>query len=166
MNGKTSHQKWAYPAKSVSISDVGKVLGRVRLSRLTDESTSESRQREVIEQWAKANDHEIVGFAVDLDVSGGVDPFETPELGDWLNNRASEFQIIAAWKLDRLGRDAIRLNKLFGWCIDRGIAVASCTEGIDLNTPVGRLIANVIAFLAEGEREAIRERVSASHHDA
>jgi hypothetical protein len=62
MNGKISHQKWAYPAKPVSISDVGKVLGRVRLSRLTDESTSESRQREVIEQWAASHDHEIVAW--------------------------------------------------------------------------------------------------------
>lgn len=36
--------------------------------------------------------------------------------------------------------------------------MVSCSEAIDLGTPVGRLIANVTGFLAEGELEAIRER--------
>jgi site-specific DNA recombinase len=140
-----------------------RVLGRIRLSRATDESTSPERQREVIETWAKSNDHEVVGWAEDLDVSGSVDPFDTPALGPWLTeSRQHEWDVICAWKLDRLGRDAIRLNKLFGWAIDHRKTVVSATEGIDLSTPVGRLIANVIAFLAEGELEAIRERTRAS----
>src|SRR6202012_4830091 len=120
------------------------------------------RQREIITSWAAANDHQIVGWAEDLDVSGSVDPFDTPALGAWLNERSHEFDVVCAWKLDRMGRDAIRLNKLFGWCLDNGKTVVSATEGIDLSTPVGRLIANVIAFLAEGELEAIRERTKAS----
>lgn len=139
-----------------------RVLGRVRLSRATDESTSTERQREIIQQWTEANQHELVAFAEDLDVSGSVDAFETPVFGDWLNNRPDQFDVVCTWRLDRLGRDAIRLNKLFGWAIDNGKTVVSATEGIDLATPVGRLIANVIAFLAEGELEAIRERTRAS----
>ena len=139
-----------------------RVLGRIRLSKLTDESTSSARQREIIEQWVEANNHQLVGWAEDLDVSGGVDPFDTPELGVWLDSRMHDWDCVAAWKLDRLGRDSIRLNKLFGWAIDNGKTIVSCTEGIDLSTPVGRLIANVIAFLAEGELEAIRERNRAS----
>ncbi len=51
-----------------------RVLGRIRLSRMTEESTSAARQREIIEMWAKSNDHEIVGWAEDIDVSGSVDP--------------------------------------------------------------------------------------------
>ena len=41
--------------------------------------------------------------------------------------------------------------------------MVSCSESIDLGTPVGRLIANVIGFLAEGELEAIRERTRSSN---
>jgi DNA invertase Pin-like site-specific DNA recombinase len=105
----------------------------------------------------------LIGWADDRDVSGSVDPFDTPALGPWLaDDRKHEWDIVCAWKLDRMGRDAIRLNKLFGWAIDNGKTVVSATEGIDLGTPVGRLIANVIAFLAEGELEAIRERTKAS----
>jgi site-specific DNA recombinase len=140
-----------------------RVLGRLRLSRSTEESTSIERQREIIETWAQRNGHEVVGWAEDQDVSGSVDPFDTPQLGDWLNNRAPEFDIVACWKLDRLGRNAIRLNHLFGWCLEHDKSVVSCSESIDLGTPVGRLIANVIGFLAEGELEAIRERTRSSN---
>ena len=116
----------------------------------------------MITQWAGMNDHTLAGWAVDTDVSGSVDPFDTPQLGDWLGNRAPEFDVIACWKLDRLSRNAIKLNKLFGWCLDHDKTVVSCSESIDLSTPVGRLIANVIGFLAEGELEAIRERQRSS----
>ncbi|AJD82452.1 serine integrase [Mycobacterium phage Sheen] len=139
-----------------------RVLGRLRLSRSTEESTSIERQREIVTAWADSNGHTVVGWAEDVDVSGAVDPFDTPSLGPWLDERRGEWDILCAWKLDRLGRDAIRLNKLFLWCQENGKTVASTSEGIDLGTPVGRLIANVIAFLAEGEREAIRERVTSS----
>ena len=141
-----------------------RVLGRLRLSRSTEESTSIERQREMITAWAETNGHSLVGWAEDIDVSGSVDPFETPGLGVWVSRRAPEFDVICAWKLDRLGRNAIQLNKLLGWCLDHDKTVMSCSEAIDLSTPVGRLIANVIAFLAEGELEAIRERQRSSRN--
>jgi hypothetical protein len=91
-----------------------------------------------------------------------VDPFDTPQLGHWLKRRAGEFDVIAVWKLDRISRSAIRLNNLIGWCIDHDKTLVSCSESIDIGTPVGRLIANVIGFLAEGELEAMRGRQRAS----
>lgn len=139
-----------------------RVLGRVRLSRATDESTSVDRQREVIEGWAAANGAVVVGWAEDIDVSGAADPFDTKQLGDWLTKREHEFDVLATWKLDRLARNTINLNRLFAWCIEHDKVLVSCSEAIDLSTPVGRLIASVIGFLAEGELEAIRERTKAS----
>jgi site-specific DNA recombinase len=139
-----------------------RVLGRLRLSRSTDESTSIERQREMIQQWSDLHGHEVIGWADDTDVSGSIDPFKTPRLGDWLNNRAPEFDIIACWKLDRLSRNTIKLNSLFAWCLEQDKTVVSCSEAIDLSTPVGRLIANVIGFLAEGDLENIRERQRSS----
>jgi len=138
-----------------------RVLGRVRLSRSTEESTSIERQREVIEQWASAHRHHVIGWAEDVDVSGSVRPFDTPGLGPWLD-RMGEFDILAAWKLDRLGRNAIQLSELFGWCQTNGKTLVSCSESIDLGTWAGRMLAGVIAGLAEGELEAIRERTRAS----
>lgn len=129
-----------------------------------DESTSPQRQREVIEQWASTNDHEIIGWAEDLDVSGSVDPFEAPALGAWLNeHRKHEWDILCAWKLDRISRRAIPMNKVFGWMIENEKTLVCVSDNLDLSTWVGRMIANVIAGVAEGELEAIRERTTASH---
>jgi DNA invertase Pin-like site-specific DNA recombinase len=138
-----------------------RVLGRIRLSRLTEESTSAARQREIIEQWADANDHEVIGWAEDIDVSGSVDPFEAPALKQWWS-REAEWDILCAWKLDRIGRRAIPLNKVFGWMLDHGKTLVCVSDQIDLSHWVGRLVANVIAGVAEGELEAIRERTKAS----
>ncbi|UPK65316.1 recombinase family protein [Rhodococcus pyridinivorans] len=140
-----------------------RVLGRLRLSRSTDESTSLERQRETIQGWADAYGHKVIGWAEDVDVSGAVDPFDTPQLGSWLTpDRATDWDILAAWKLDRLGRNAIQLNRLFGWCNEHGKTLVSCSESIDLSSWAGRMLASVIAGLAEGELEAIRERSRAS----
>lgn len=140
---------------------MARVLGRIRLSRVTDESTSAVRQREIITGWAKSNDHEIVGWAEDLDVSGSVDPFQAPALGRWLE-RPDDWDILCAWKLDRLGRRAIQLNKLFGWTLENRKTLVCVSDNIDLSTWVGRLVASVIAGVAEGELEAISERNRAS----
>jgi site-specific DNA recombinase len=141
-----------------------RVLGRIRLSRMSDESTSPQRQREIIEQWASVNDHEIIGWAEDLDVSGSVDPFDAPALGPWLADpRKYEWDILCAWKLDRISRRAIPMNKVFGWMIENEKTLVCVSDNLDLSTWVGRMIANVIAGVAEGELEAIRERTTASH---
>jgi site-specific DNA recombinase len=139
-----------------------RVLGRIRLSQDSRESTSVERQREVIESWASAHKHEVIGWASDVNISGSVRPFDTPGFAPWLDQRASDWDIVCVWKLDRLGRNAIQLSELFGWCQDRDKIVVSCSESIDLSTWAGRMLASVIAGLAEGELEAIRERTRAS----
>jgi site-specific DNA recombinase len=142
-----------------------RVLGRVRLSRVSEESTSPERQREVIQNWASLNDHTVIGWAEDLDVSGSVDPFDTPALGPWLTNpqKLDEWDILCSWKLDRISRRAIPMNKVFGYVMDHDKTLVCVAENLDLGTWMGRMIANVIAGVAEGELEAIRERTKASH---
>lgn len=140
-----------------------RVLGRIRLSRLTEESTSVDRQRELIEKWSEMHDHTIVGWAEDVDVSGSIDPFEAPQLGPWFREEnRDKWDILVAWKLDRIGRRAIPLNKVFGWMLEYEKTLVCVSDNIDLSTWVGRLVANVIAGVAEGELEAIRERTKAS----
>lgn len=143
-----------------------RVLGRVRLSVGTDESTSVARQRSHIEQWAALHEHDIVGWAIDEDVSGTVDPFKTAGLGPWLRpDRLDEWDVLVAWKLDRVARRVIPLNALFGFLQDHRKSLACTHQEIDLSSWVGRLVANVIAGVAEGELEAIRDRVSDSQRE-
>ncbi|NKY35427.1 recombinase family protein [Nocardia speluncae] len=142
---------------------MARVVGRLRISRATEESTSLERQEELIQQWADMHGHVVVGWAVDRDVSGSVDPFDTKGLGPWLTDTGSDkYDLLVGWKLDRFGRRVIPLNKLFGWCLDHNKALVCISDQIDLSNWIGRLVANVIAGVAEGELEAIAERSSAS----
>ncbi|MFJ6003853.1 recombinase family protein [Arthrobacter sp. NPDC092385] len=64
-------------------------------------------------------------------------------------------------KLDRLGRTVRGLVELVDSLHERGVKFRSLTEGVDTTTPSGRLMFNVIASVAEMERELIRERTKA-----
>ncbi|WP_370933533.1 recombinase family protein [Amycolatopsis sp. cg13] len=145
-----------------------RVLGRIRLSRVTDATTSPERQRADIERWAAAHGHEIVGWAVDLDVGRSVNPLEAPELSTWLNDpeKASSWDIIVCWKLDRLAVGSIYLADVMKWCQKNGKTIVSTSESFDLSTWVGRMLAALLAGVAEGELEAIRDRnTSAARHN-
>lgn len=64
-------------------------------------------------------------------------------------------------KLDRLGRTVRGLVELLDSLKERGVAFRSLSEGIDTTTPQGRLMFNIVASVAEMERELIRERTMA-----
>lgn len=68
---------------------------------------------------------------------------------------------VVVWRLDRLGRTASGLTALFDKLIDRKVGLVSLKDGLDLKTPAGRLIANVLASVAAYENEVRSERVLA-----
>jgi DNA invertase Pin-like site-specific DNA recombinase len=68
---------------------------------------------------------------------------------------------IVVWKLDRLSRRLVDgVNLLADWC-ERGLKIIVVTQQIELNGPVGRMIAAVMLGLAEIELEYRRERQAA-----
>lgn len=68
---------------------------------------------------------------------------------------------VAVWRLDRLGRTAKGLTALFEDLRARGVNLVSLRDGLDLSTPAGRLMANVLASVAAYETEVRAERVIA-----
>ena len=68
---------------------------------------------------------------------------------------------IVVWRLDRLGRTASGLTALFEDLQRRGIGFESLKDKIDLSTPAGRLMANVLASVAAYENEVRGERIRA-----
>ncbi|MFD7231221.1 recombinase family protein [Streptomyces sp. NPDC059881] len=158
-----------------------RVLGVVRLSRASDESTAIVRQRAAIQNWADSRGYVVVGWAEDEGVSGGIEPWKRPDLGQWLPStvgrdvsaiehrlaweasRASDYDVIAAWKLDRISRRVLHVHTLVEWCERSGKQVATVEDGFDLTTPMGKILFNLIASFAEGELEAIKARAKSSY---
>lgn len=135
-----------------------------RLSVMTDESTSPTRQLEHGRSTVQARGWTEVGAATDLDVSATkYSPFDRPELGNWLKNRHHEFDVIVVWRLDRLVRSSKDLANLIAWCEANGKSLVSATEGFDLGTPFGKAMVAIIAALAELEAGTLSTRVKDSH---
>lgn len=66
---------------------------------------------------------------------------------------------LIVWKLDRLGRSLESLGRIVRELNERSINFISLTESIDTSTIQGKLFFNIMASVAEFERELIRERV-------
>lgn len=75
--------------------------------------------------------------------------------------RSGKVSRIVCWRLDRLGRTAKGLTALFSELLERKVNLVSIRDGIDLNTPAGRLMAHVLASVAQYETEVRAERVLA-----
>ena len=61
--------------------------------------------------------------------------------------------VLAVWRLDRLGRSLKHLIEVMGGLEDQGIGFHSVTESIDTTTPGGKLVFHIFGALAEFERE-------------
>jgi DNA invertase Pin-like site-specific DNA recombinase len=72
-----------------------------------------------------------------------------------------EIGSIVCWRLDRLGRTAAGLTKLFDDLRHCSCNLISLKDNLDLSTPAGRLNANIIASVAAYETEVRAERVKA-----
>jgi DNA invertase Pin-like site-specific DNA recombinase len=85
---------------------------------------------------------------------------ERPGLAQALNYlRAGD--VLAVWKLDRMGRSLKDLIEIVTILEHRGIGFKSLQESMDTTTPGEKLIFHVFAALAEFERGVIRERTQA-----
>jgi DNA invertase Pin-like site-specific DNA recombinase len=71
------------------------------------------------------------------------------------------FDVLLAWRLDRVGRNLRHLVLLLEDLQAIGVGFVSLNEGINLSTPAGRLQLQILAALSEFERSRIQERVRA-----
>lgn len=74
---------------------------------------------------------------------------------------AGKVSKVVCWRLDRLGRTASGLTALFDDLRARKVGLVSLRDGLDLETPSGRLMANVLASVAAYENEVRSERIIA-----
>lgn len=117
-------------------------------------------QRGDLERWAGAfASEEPVRWYVDKASGSTMERPEWAKLEAAL--RAGAVSRVVVWRLDRLGRTAAGLTALFADLEHRAVGLVSMREGVDLATPAGRMLAGVLASLAQYEREVSRERQTA-----
>jgi DNA invertase Pin-like site-specific DNA recombinase len=100
----------------------------------------------------------VTGEYVDSGVSGAKD--NRPALDRLMKDaRARKFDAIVSWKLDRFGRSLRHIVNALAELESVGVAFISLKDNLDLTTPAGRLMFQIVAAFAEFERETIRQRV-------
>jgi DNA invertase Pin-like site-specific DNA recombinase len=102
---------------------------------------------------------------VDRGISGSKS--SRPQLDKLMRDAAEKkFDAVLVWKLDRFGRSVRHLVNAIAELESFGVAFISLKDSIDLTTAQGRLMFQIIAAMAEFERELIRERVKAGMANA
>jgi DNA invertase Pin-like site-specific DNA recombinase len=127
----------------------------------TDQQTTENQLAE-LRAWAARAGHSVAGQYVDHAVSGAKGRDGRAEFDRLLRGAARrDFDIIAAWSVDRLGRS---LQHLVGFLDDihaSKIDLYLHQQGIDTTTPAGKALFQMCGVFAEFERAMIQERVKA-----
>jgi len=126
--------------------------------RVSSSSQDNKSQMPDLLKWASCQDKPIIWYK---DTASG----KTMDRPQWNKlqkaMQVGEVATVVVWRLDRLGRTAAGLTKLFNELIINRINLISIKDGIDLETAAGRLIANVLASVAQFENELRSERVRA-----
>lgn len=130
-----------------------KVALYARVSKALDQ-TPENQLIE-LKRWAKASGHKVEGIYVDEVSTRDTRPQKEIVLKKL---RTCVVDGVAFINLDRWGRTMSELVFEMEEFSKTGKSMISLKEGIDLSTAAGRLFANVLAAMANFERERIRER--------
>ncbi len=77
-----------------------------------------------------------------------------------------QFDAVLVWKIDRFGRSLKHLVNALAELAALGVAFISLRDNLDLSTPSGRLMFQIIGAMAEFERALIQERVRAGIRNA
>ena len=127
----------------------------------TDSQTTENQRRE-LKSVAKRSGWQIVQVYEDAGISGAKGRDKRPGLDAMMKAvNAREFDMVAAWSVDRLGRSLTDLLSILQALRDKGVDLFLHQQGLDTSTTAGRAMFQMLGVFAEFERGIIRERVNA-----
>ena len=135
---------------------------RVSTDKQADHGVSLEAQESKARAYAELYDLELVAVKVDAGVSAK--SLDRPALQEALAMLTSgQAEALLVVKLDRLTRSVCDLGELVDRFFSSGRwSLMSVSENIDTRTAAGRLVLNVLASVAQWEREATGERTSAA----
>jgi site-specific DNA recombinase len=137
-----------------------RAIGYVRVS--TEEQSlqgvSLSNQAQKIQAYCMAKDWELAAVIRDEGCSGK--DLNRPGIQEILKGcRKRAFDVVVTMKLDRLTRSVKDLGYLVEDVFNKhGVAFSSLQDNFDTSTANGRMVMNILATLAQWERDIISER--------
>jgi DNA invertase Pin-like site-specific DNA recombinase len=118
-----------------------------------------------LREYAARRGWTVSGEYVDQGVSGSRE--SRPELNRLtVDAHRRAFDAVLVWKIDRYGRSLRHLVNALADLSAYGVAFVSFRDNLDLSTPSGRLMFQIIGAMAEFERSLIQERVKAGLRNA
>lgn len=138
-------------------------MNLVAYVRVSTEQQGESglgldAQRAAIQAHADARGFQIARWFEDVQSGGDI---ERPGLQNALAMLREVDGLIVA-KLDRLARSVVHTGTIMEEMAETGKTLIALDLGVDTSTAAGRLVANVLASVAQWEREVIGERTKAA----
>jgi len=142
---------------------MAKTAKRVALyTRVSTDSQSTTSQRRELEAWAERAGHTVVKVYEDAGISGAKGRDKRPAFDALLKQAVRrEFDMIAVWSSDRLGRSLSHLIEVLQTIRDTDTGLYIHTQSIDTTTPTGRAMFGMLGVFSEFEREMIVARVNA-----
>lgn len=144
---------------------MAQAYGYLRKSSVRDlatETSVETQEREVRALAARHGD-ESIAIKADWDISGA---------GQYTKRRTGYLELreaietgrcsaVYSYSLSRLGRSVHELSALFDLCAGLNVPLRLVVDSVDTSTASGRLLANVLASVAQFESEVASERQNA-----
>ena len=130
----------------------------------TNHGQDVSMQLRELREYCQRRGLDIAGEYTDT-ASGAKD--SRPELNRLMADaKQRRFDAVCVWKLDRFGRSLRHLVNALADLESLGVSFISIKDNLDLSTPSGRLMFQIIGAMAEFERALIQERVKAGLRNA
>ena len=130
--------------------------------RVSTSKQETSNQRLELEAVAARSGWQVVKVFEDAGISGAKGRDKRPGLDAMMKAvNAKEFDMVAAWSVDRLGRSLTDLLAILQGLHDKGIDLFLHQQGLDTSTTAGKAMFQMLGVFAEFERGIIRERVNA-----
>jgi DNA invertase Pin-like site-specific DNA recombinase len=115
-----------------------------------------------LQRWAERAGHTVVATYQDQGISGAKGRYKRPGLDSMLKGAVRrEFDLVACWSTDRLGRSMRDLLNTLEELRTSGRGLYLHTQALDTTTPAGNAMLQISGVFAEFERPMIQARVNA-----
>jgi DNA invertase Pin-like site-specific DNA recombinase len=127
----------------------------------TDKQSTDNQRRELV-AVAERSGWKVVKVYEDAGISGAKGRDQRPGLDALMKGvNSKEFDMVASWSVDRLGRSLTDLISILQALHDKGVGLFLHQQGLDTSTTAGKAMFQMLGVFAEFERGIIRERINA-----